>query len=65
MSLFKTKGNNHVNERPSLLITLKLINKKGEPIDETEAWLILHEAFKSHPLYSVQSALISPDKSDD
>ena len=61
MSLLRSKSNT-ANVRPSLLVTLKIINKNGDVLDETEAWLALHEAFKNHPTLAVKSAEIAPDK---
>lgn len=61
MSLLRKKDSGP-SARPSLLITLKLQSKTGEPIDATDAWLLLHEAFKNNADYSLKAAEIAPDK---
>lgn len=61
MSLFRTP-NTPVNERPSALIQLRLVDKLGLPIDPSAAWAALVLAFKDHPHFTVHKAEISPDK---
>ncbi len=53
-----------VNERPSVLIELKMVDKLGLPLDPALAWLALKEAFKGHPHLDVYQAKISPNKHD-
>lgn len=48
--------------RPSLLISLKLYDTGGFPLDEQVAWDHIVAAFKDHPYLRVEKALIGPDK---
>lgn len=48
-------------QRPSLLITLRLVDKQGFPLDESVAWEALNKAFMTHPYYSIEQAEIRPD----
>lgn len=54
-----------VNERPSVLIKLRLVNKSGNPLDPSEAWAALLAAFKDHKHFDIHQAEISPDKKAD
>jgi hypothetical protein len=50
------------NQRPSLLIGLKLVTRDGRPLDEQEAWNALIDCFRHHPTLDVYQAEIKPDK---
>lgn len=58
----KKKSASKQIERPSLLISLRLIDTEGLPLDENLAWEALNKAFESHPYYRVYQATIRPDK---
>jgi len=62
MSLLRTTNVSPVNERPSVLVELKLHTKNGEVLDAEVAFKALVAAFKSHPTLEVYQAKISPDK---
>lgn len=51
--------------RPSLLITLKLIDKDGYILDEQVAWDYLSLVFNAHPNYRIEKALVQPNKDGD
>jgi len=51
-----------VEDRPSVLIELKLVDKLGLPLDASIAWQALLIAFKDHPHLQIYQAKISPDK---
>lgn len=61
MSLLRKKVSNG-EERPSLLIELRMVDKLGLPLDPSIAWAALKDAFKGHPHLEVYQARISPDK---
>jgi hypothetical protein len=61
MNLFRSSKGKSV-ERTSLIIKLKLVNKKGDTLDEGDAWQALVDCFKKHPTLDVFQAEISPDK---
>ena len=61
MNLFrdsKTQG----ASRPSVLVNLRMVDKKGEPLDPSTAWEALKIAFKDHPTLDIFQATVSPDK---
>jgi len=62
MSLLRTTNVSPVNERPSVLVELKLRTKNGEVLDAEVAFKALVAAFKNHPTLEVYQAKISPDK---
>lgn len=51
-------------DRPSVLISLRLVDKYGLPIDPSYAWLALKDAFKDHKHLEVFQATIGPDKDE-
>jgi len=61
MSLIRQKASKSV-ERNSLSIKLILVNKKGDVLDESEAWQALVDCFKKHPTLDVHQAEIGPNK---
>lgn len=62
MSLLR-QNHTTVAERPSVQVVLNLIRKDGQPLDASEAWASLLDAFKHNPNFAVKSAEIKPDKS--
>lgn len=62
MSLFRSTKAKQI-ERPSCLVTLKLEDKHGLPIDPSDAWLLIQEAFHNHKHLIVRQAEIKPDTS--
>jgi hypothetical protein len=63
MSLFRSKSVNSL-DRPSLLIQLRLTDKKNDPIDQSDAWQALIDAFKDHPYLEVYQAEIRAFKDE-
>lgn len=61
MNLFRKKSAT-TNERPSVLVKLRLADTTGEPLDASTAWQALLAAFKDHPSLVVTKAEIRPDK---
>jgi hypothetical protein len=51
-------------ERDSLKITLRLVSKQGDVLDEQVAWQALIDCFLKHPSLDVFQAEISPDKDE-
>ena len=64
MSLLR-QNHTTVAERPSALITIRMIKKDGTPLDASDAWAALLKAFEDHKTLAVKTAEIKPDKNAD
>jgi len=58
MSIFNTT----VAVRPSALVTIKLVEKDGRPLESGDAYLAVLDAFKGNKRFAVKSVLVAPDK---
>lgn len=61
MNLFSSKNKPHAS-RPSVLLQLRLVDKAGDPLEETAVWEGLKLLFKNHPNLEIHQCEISPDK---
>ncbi len=60
MGLFRSSKSKQV-ERSSVIISIKMEEKMGLPLESDTAWMLLQEAFKNHPNVVIRQAEIRPD----
>lgn len=65
MSLFRSKKTTPTASRPSVLLQLRLVDKQGDPLDETAVWEGLKALFKDHPNLEIFQVEIRPDPQND
>lgn len=61
MTLFRSKTKQPTASRPSVLLQLRLVDKAGDPLEETAVWEGLKFLFKNHPNLEIYQCEIRPD----
>ena len=64
MAIESVKNKASPSTKTSVLVTLRLQDRFGVPLDPYSAWFLIQEAFRNHPHVDIVQAEIHPNKEE-